>query len=63
VIGDFDRTVPTPMQLRRLAQLVGALQGRFHISGDKVIVFSQANNPAGSGKYFPMTALRDQLLP
>jgi len=63
VIGDFDRTVPTPMQIRRLAQLVGALQGRFHISGSKVLVFNQANSPAGSGKYFPMTGLREQLLP
>jgi hypothetical protein len=63
LIGDFDRTVPTPMQIKRLAQLVGTLQGRFHIGGDKVIVFNHAQSPAGSGKYFPMTALRDQLLP
>ena len=63
VIGDFDRTVPTPMQIRRLAQLVGTLQGRYHIGGDKVMVFNQPNTPAGSGKYFPLTALREQLLP
>jgi hypothetical protein len=63
VIGDFDRTVPTPTQIRRLAQLIATLQGRFHIGGDRVIVFSHANAPAGIGKYFPMTALREQLLP
>lgn len=63
VIGDFDRTVPTPMQIRRLAQLVGTLQGRYHIGGDKVMVMNHPNAPAGSGKYFPLTALREQLLP
>jgi len=63
VIGDFDRTVPTPLQIRRLAQLVGTLQGRYHIGGDKVMVFNQPNTPASSGKYFPLTALREQLMP
>jgi hypothetical protein len=42
---------------------VGTLQGRYHIGADKVIVFNQPNTPAGSGKYFPLTALREQLLP
>lgn len=63
LIGDFDRNVPTPMQIKRLAQLVGALQSRFNIGADRVLVIPEPNSPAGSGRYFPMTALRDQLMP
>ena len=63
VVGDFDRTVPTPTQLRRLAQLVGALQGQLHISRENVILVDQPHTPGGTGKYFPAAALRSQLLP
>jgi hypothetical protein len=63
LVGDFDRTVPTPTQMRRLSQLVGALQGRFRITPDHVMIVTQPNSPAASGKYFPLTAFRDQLLP
>jgi hypothetical protein len=63
LVGDFDRTVPTPTQMRRLSQLVGALQGRFRITPDHVMIVTQPNTPAASGKYFPLTAFRDQLLP
>jgi hypothetical protein len=61
VVGDFDRTVPTPLQIKRLSQLVSSLQKRFGISTDQVIVISKPNSIAGSGKYFPLTALREQL--
>jgi hypothetical protein len=63
LIGDFDRTVPTPTQIKRLSQLVAALQARYGISNDRVIVLSRPRSAASCGKYFPMTALRDQLLP
>ena len=63
LVGDFDRMVPTPTQMRRLSQLVGALQGRFRISPDHVLLLNQPASPAGSGKYFPLTAFRGQLLP
>jgi N-acetylmuramoyl-L-alanine amidase len=63
VVGDFDRTVPTPTQLRRLAQLVNALQGRLDIPAGQVLLMSQAGSAAGMGKYFPATAFREQLLP
>ena len=63
LIGDFDRSVPTPTQLRRLEQLVGALQVRLRIPASNVLLLDQANNATGSGKYFPQTALREQLLP
>jgi hypothetical protein len=62
LIGDFERGVPTPTQLRRLEQLVGALQGRLRISASN-IVLSDAASAAGVGRYFPQTAFREQLLP
>jgi hypothetical protein len=63
LIGDFDSTVPTPVQLRRLSQLVAALQGRFGVPAGQVILVDQPSSAAGIGRYFPTTAFRDQLLP
>jgi hypothetical protein len=63
LIGDFDRTVPTPTQLRRLAQLVGTLQGQLHIPRESVLVLDVPRSSAGGGRYFPQTAFRNQLLP
>lgn len=63
LIGDFDSTVPTPLQLRRLGQLVATLQVRLGIGDERVILVDQANSPAGIGRYFPTTAFREQLLP
>lgn len=63
LIGDFDSTVPTPVQLRRLGQLVAALQGRLGIAADRVILVDQTGSSTGIGRYFPTTAFREQLLP
>jgi hypothetical protein len=63
LVGDFDRTVPTPTQLRRLGQLVGALQGRLHVGAHNVLMLDHPAAAAGIGKYFPTTAFREQLLP
>jgi hypothetical protein len=63
LIGDFDQTLPTPTQVRRLTQLVTALQTRFHIPSSNILLVNLPNSPAGPGKYFPMTAFRDQLIP
>jgi hypothetical protein len=63
LVGDFDRSVPTPTQLRRLQQLTAALQSRLRISGKNVLMIDQPNTSAGSGRYFPATVLREQLLP
>jgi hypothetical protein len=63
LVGDFDRNVPTPTQMRRLAQLVNALQGRFDIPAGQVLLVSQPTTVAGIGRYFPTTAFRQQLLP
>jgi hypothetical protein len=63
VIGDFDRSVPTPTQMRRLAQLVGTLQGRLNISPEQVFFIEEAPGAAGIGRYFPSPDFRQQLLP
>jgi hypothetical protein len=62
LIGNFDRGVPTPTQLRRLEQLVSALQGRLRIPATSVFL-DQSASAAGVGRYFPQTAFREQLLP
>jgi len=63
VVGDFDRSVPTPTQVRRLGQLVNTIQGRLHIGGRGVLMIDQSGSAASTGKYFPTTAFREQLLP
>jgi N-acetyl-anhydromuramyl-L-alanine amidase AmpD len=63
LIGDFDRALPTAMQIRRLTNLVNALQSRFDIPAGQVLAIGQGANGAAIGRYFPTTAFRDQLLP
>jgi N-acetyl-anhydromuramyl-L-alanine amidase AmpD len=63
VVGDFDHAVPTPSQIRRLTSLVNALQSRFDIPRGQVLTISDASSVAGTGRYFPATAFKDQLLP
>jgi hypothetical protein len=63
LVGDFDQTRPTPTQLHRLVQLVNALQARFRVPAQNIVLVNQAKSPAGIGKYFPQSALREQLLP
>lgn len=63
VVGDFDQTVPTQTQLRRIGQLVSALQGQLHIGQDAVLLTDAPKTPAGIGRYFPKTVFRSQLLP
>ncbi len=62
IVGDFDRSVPTSVQMRRLGQLVGALQVRHGIAAANVLVVNQPDQASGIGRYFPATAFRGQLL-
>jgi hypothetical protein len=62
LVGDFDRTAPTPTQLKRLEQLVHTLQEHFRIPSSQVWVFEQPASPAGVGRYFPAAAFQGQLL-
>jgi hypothetical protein len=66
VVGDFDRKVPTPMQLGRLGQLVQALQLHCRIPASHVEWVNesggrQTGSVAGVGKLFPAAAFHDQL--
>jgi N-acetylmuramoyl-L-alanine amidase len=63
LVGDFDDSMPTPLQLRRLTELVTTLQSQFHIGADKVVVLSNTPGASSIGRYFPVTAFRDQILP
>jgi hypothetical protein len=62
VVGDFDKTAPSPMQLRRLEHLVQSLQEHFRVPRAQVWVFDQPDSPAGAGRYFPTGAFERQLL-
>ncbi len=63
MVGDFDQTVPTQTQIRRIGQLVAALQGQLHIPPESVMLIDNPKTPAGIGRYFPKSAFRSQLLP
>ena len=63
LVGDFDSTVPTPTQIRRLTQLVNSLQGQLHVEKSKVLLMPEPRSAAGVGRYFPTAAFRGQLLP
>lgn len=62
LVGDFDRAMPTNVQLQVLNQLVATLQHRLKIPADNVIVRDVPNSAAGIGQYFPTSAFRAQLL-
>lgn len=63
LVGDFDKTVPTPTQIRRVTQLVDALQSQLQIDAADVLLEERSPTPAGIGRYFPKTAFRKQLIP
>lgn len=62
VVGDFDRSAPSPTQLKRLEQLVQTLQEQFRIPSTHVWVPDYPGSPAGVGRYFPGGAFQSQLL-
>jgi hypothetical protein len=63
LVGDFDQTVPTPTQIKRLSQLVSTLQSRLGISRDAVVLLNDQPSAAGIGKYFPVSAFKEQISP
>jgi hypothetical protein len=63
LIGDFTQARPTPLQMRRLTQLVNALQDRCGIPAGNVYVGEGNMTSAGVGRYFPTATLREALLP
>ena len=63
VVGDFDRTAPTPTQQLRLTQLVHTLQSRLGVPAGQVYLHQGSGTPADVGRQFPAAAFRQQLLP
>lgn len=63
LVGDFNRTGPTPTQRVRLAQLVTALQSRLKIDANSVYLVQGSGTAADAGRNFPVDAFRQQLLP
>jgi hypothetical protein len=62
LVGDLDRTVPTPNQLARTTQLVRTLQQELGIPAENVLVLDGRGSPAGVGRFFPTEAFADSLL-
>lgn len=63
VVGDFDQFRPSGAQFQRLSDLVRTLQARYRISAKDVMLVSQPSGGASIGRYFPVSSLREQLLP
>jgi hypothetical protein len=63
LVGDFNRTHPTRTQMRRLAQLVSALQGRLGVPAEQVWAIDGVAGPGGVGRLFPAAEFRKELLP
>jgi hypothetical protein len=64
VVGDFDTTLPTATQMRVLTKLVTTLQARFRVPADHILLAGDVHDSAaGSGRYFPLTAFREGLIP
>ena len=62
LVGDFNRTRPTPAQVRRVELLVTTLQTRLHIPAGGVYLSPGTASAAGIGQYFPVGAFREHLL-
>lgn len=61
LVGDFDAGSPTATQIRRLSQLVSALQTRLEVPARNVIVQSVAGTPAAAGARFPASDFRSRI--
>jgi len=63
LVGDFDQSAPSEMQVRRLEQLVQTLQRRLAIPDKNVIAYDRQSSASGLGRLFPAGRLRQTLLP
>jgi hypothetical protein len=63
LVGDYDKSSPTPIQLKRLTQLVSTLQSQLRITGQNVVLLNDSPTASSVGRYFPITVFRDQILP
>jgi N-acetyl-anhydromuramyl-L-alanine amidase AmpD len=61
LIGDGNRSRPTPAQMRSLVKLADALAREFKIPADRVYLHSQIAPTDDPGRLFPEATLRAQL--
>jgi len=61
LVGDGDRRPFTESQIRRVAQLVAALQRRLHLPADSVRLGRDLTATTSPGRYFPESLFREQL--
>lgn len=62
VVGDFDKTRPTELQMDRLIRLVRALQTRLGIPAERVWMLSDRPTAAGIGSGFPYHRVTSSLI-
>jgi len=62
LVGDFDKSAPTALQVQRLEQLIHALQRQYGIPAGAVVA-QQRPGPEGIGRQFPATIFASRLLP
>lgn len=58
LIGNFEKTPPTPSQLTALQNLLLQLCSRFHIHSDEIVGHSAVRRTACPGRLFPLQQLR-----
>ena len=61
LVGDFDRSVPTPAQMDALVRLVDWLAARYRIGDDHIIGHGDVGDTRCPGRYFPRAEFFQQL--
>lgn len=61
LVGDGNRRLFTPTQIRRLEELVVALDRRLGIPHEQVLFNSDPDRPAGPGRFFPSAMFRQRI--
>jgi hypothetical protein len=61
LVGDFDRTRPTPAQMNQLGKLVTSLQAKHGIPSRQVVMVNQSAAPSGIGTFFPVSEFRQRI--
>ncbi len=62
VVGDFDRSLPTPVQQHRLTRLVDTLQSTLRMPTRCLIMLDQPESVGSVGKHFPTGDFRSYLM-
>lgn len=63
LVGDFDQTAPTAVQVRQLERLVKFLQIRYGIRANGILSQDLSGEIGGIGRFFPRRAFAQQLQP